>query len=235
MRRISKMYMTGLVLAGVAVAIALVMYEPLGTTAFAGQQQEATPPVETLLESQDLAVYDSLREDIRASLSDEFMPHLISQGLNLEDIKSFLTLVVRAEKEAFDAHNANYDLRISADWSGSPTAPSAGTLYEESTCWLTGPTIWWNSQVVQSYSSGSCNDTMYQIHSHSWLRRDSDNQQSNSNVWKHYTTHAWSLAQLTRIAGTYDRRGYYLATEMAGGPYPKPPSGSLYIWNAQVP
>ena len=78
MRRISKMHMTGVALAGVAVVIALMTYGHLGTVAFAGEQQEAVPSVETLLEGQALATYDSLREATRTSLSDEFVPHLIS-------------------------------------------------------------------------------------------------------------------------------------------------------------
>ena len=82
------------------------------------------PSIETLLEGQDLATYHSLRDDTRTNLSDEFVPHLISQGLDLEDVKSFLTLVVRAEKEAFDAHHATYDLAISSDqWGSLPAIP----------------------------------------------------------------------------------------------------------------
>ena len=178
-----------------------------------GPPNEVGDTPDNLLNSEVKALYDALPSEVKEGLVDQFLPRLETLGNDRQSKGEFLALVVRAEKEAYDNFIAS---------SGDGVTASSGG----GRCYLSGPTLYSNQLVVQSYSSVSCTLTMRALTSGSQLNRHGYGVvRSNNRVA--YARHASSVASTSYAPGGYNYCGHYTAEPVPPNPYPTPPTKSV--------
>ena len=182
---------------------------------------------EVMLIGVDADAYRGLPQNVRTSLTNEFLPQLESLGFDGQSAREFLALVVRAEKSIHD--------RVGV--SSTVTPPSASSrsfvsvqpsVARGGRCYLTGPVMYHNGLVVAAYTSVYCTVNQQSILATTELVKVGTRLQISATNTR-MGHHAFSMMSLPYTPGTYHACSRFSTSPRPGYGFAQPTGENVCI------